>query len=50
MKLELNDDHFVTVHGCDFEKGIVYASGTRDPSSESMLHYAIYLARKRSAP
>jgi L-fuculose-phosphate aldolase len=27
------------------DKGIVYASGTRDPSSESMLHFAIYRAR-----
>jgi L-fuculose-phosphate aldolase len=44
-KDRLADDRFVTVHGCDMEKGIVSASGTRDPSSESMLHYAIYRAR-----
>jgi ribulose-5-phosphate 4-epimerase/fuculose-1-phosphate aldolase len=45
-KDSLTDDRFVTVHCCDLEKGIVFASGTRDPSSESMLHFAIYLARK----
>jgi ribulose-5-phosphate 4-epimerase/fuculose-1-phosphate aldolase len=45
-KDRLTDDKFVTVHGCDLEKGIVSATGTRDPSSESMLHYAIYRARK----
>lgn len=45
-KDRLSDDRFVTVHGCDMEKCIVSASGTRDPSSESMLHYAIYRARK----
>ena len=45
-KDRLTDDRFVTVHGCDLEKGAVSASGTRDPSSESMLHFAIYRARK----
>jgi ribulose-5-phosphate 4-epimerase/fuculose-1-phosphate aldolase len=45
-KDRLPDDRFVTVHGCDMERGIVSASGTRDPSSESMLHFAIYRARK----
>jgi L-fuculose-phosphate aldolase len=44
-KDSLANDMFVTVHGCDMEKGIVSASGTRDPSSESMLHFAIYRAR-----
>jgi ribulose-5-phosphate 4-epimerase/fuculose-1-phosphate aldolase len=44
-KDSLTDDRFVTVHDCDMEKGIVFASGTRDPSSESMLHFAIYRAR-----
>ena len=39
-------DRFVTVHGCDMERGIVYASGARDPSSESMLHFAVYRARR----
>jgi len=45
-KDRLTDDRFVTVHRCDMEEGIVFASGTRDPSSESMLHFAIYRARK----
>jgi len=45
-KDRLADDRFVTVHGCDMERGIVYASGARDPSSESMLHFAVYRARR----
>lgn len=45
LKKELADDSFVTITGCDIEKGIVYADGTRDPSSESRLHYAIYKQR-----
>jgi ribulose-5-phosphate 4-epimerase/fuculose-1-phosphate aldolase len=45
-KDNLTDDRFVTVQNCDMEKGIVYASGTRDPSSESMFHFAIYRERK----
>ncbi|MGE5800296.1 MAG: class II aldolase/adducin family protein [Syntrophaceae bacterium] len=45
-KDRLTDDKFVTVQHCDLENGIVYADGTRDPSSESMLHFAIYHARK----
>jgi len=45
-KDSLTDDKFVTVHRCDLERGMVYASGTRDPSSESMFHFAIYRARK----
>jgi ribulose-5-phosphate 4-epimerase/fuculose-1-phosphate aldolase len=44
-KDSLTDDKFVTVHGCDMEKGIVFSSGTRAPSSESLLHFAIYRAR-----
>lgn len=45
-KDRLPDDRFVTVHGCDMERGIVSVSGTRAPSSESLLHFAIYHARK----
>jgi ribulose-5-phosphate 4-epimerase/fuculose-1-phosphate aldolase len=45
-KDRLTDDKFVTVQNCDLTNGIVYANGTRDPSSESMLHFAIYRARK----
>ena len=44
-KDHLADDKFVTVHGCNLETGIVRASGVRDPSSESMLHFAIYSRR-----
>lgn len=45
-KDRITDDRFVTVHGCDMETGAVSASGTRDPSSESMLHFAIYRSRQ----
>jgi ribulose-5-phosphate 4-epimerase/fuculose-1-phosphate aldolase len=45
-KDRLSNDKFVTVNGCDLDNGTVFASGTRDPSSESMLHFAIYFARK----
>jgi ribulose-5-phosphate 4-epimerase/fuculose-1-phosphate aldolase len=44
-KDSLTDDKFVTVHRCDLERGLVYASGARDPSSESMFHFAIYRER-----
>jgi ribulose-5-phosphate 4-epimerase/fuculose-1-phosphate aldolase len=45
-KDRLSDDAFVTVHACDFDLNVVYASGMRDPSSEAMLHGAIYRRRK----
>ncbi|MBI5218476.1 MAG: class II aldolase/adducin family protein [Bacteroidia bacterium] len=45
LKNALENDSFVTVTNCDIEKGIVYAKGIREPSSESMLHYAIYKQR-----
>jgi len=35
-------NRFVTVDRVDFERGIVYARGSRQPSSESMVHSAIY--------
>jgi len=41
----LPDNGFVLVKDCDFENGIVTAVGEREPSSESMLHFAIYQAR-----
>jgi len=44
-KDRLTDDRFVTVRGCDLNRRIVYAEGDWDPSSESMMHYAIYRAR-----
>lgn len=39
------NDRFVTVPRVDLRKGIVYAIGSRKPSSEAMVHYAIYHAR-----
>jgi ribulose-5-phosphate 4-epimerase/fuculose-1-phosphate aldolase len=45
MKGDLNDDCFVTVEECDFENRVIYANGTRLPSSESMMHYAVYKQR-----
>ena len=44
-KDRLTDDKFVTVSDCDLSRGVVYATGLRDPSSESMMHYAIYQRR-----
>ncbi|HBX52316.1 MAG TPA: hypothetical protein DEH02_14725 [Bacteroidales bacterium] len=46
LKCSLQDDCFVMVENCDFSNGIVYASGVREPSSEAMLHFAIYDKRK----
>jgi len=40
------DDRFVTVPRVDLKSRIVYSRGMRDPSSESMIHYAIYKNRK----
>ena len=39
-------DSFVMVPGVDFKERIVYAYGAKEPSSESMLHSAIYKKRK----
>lgn len=46
LKDNPTEDAFVRVHTCDYDRGIVHASGTREPSSESMLHFEIYKARK----
>ena len=46
LKNVLFDDCFVKVSSVDLKKGIVYAHGVREPSSESMLHFAIYRQRK----
>lgn len=40
------DDCFAKVDFCDFKRGIVNAHGPKNPSSESMVHYAIYKKRK----
>ncbi len=45
LKDNLTAEAFVRVHTCDFEQKIVRASGVREPSSESMLHFEIYRAR-----
>lgn len=39
----LENRDFVQVDEVDFDKGIVFAQGERLPSSESMIHYALYL-------
>jgi len=46
MKDNPTEDMFVTVHSFDTIKGIACASGVKNPSSESMLHYVIYSKRK----
>jgi len=46
LKDNLTADAFVRVHDCDSDRGIVRASGMREPSSESMLHFEIYKARR----
>ncbi len=44
-KFGLKDQAYVKVLSVDFENKIVKAEGTKEPSSESMLHYAIYQQR-----
>lgn len=39
------ENPFVRVVSCDLDNQIVQAEGTREPSSESLLHFAIYRAR-----
>jgi len=46
LKDDLTDDSFVTVRSYDPAKGIIFASGTKEPSSESVLHFSIYSKRK----
>ncbi len=41
----LDDDKFVLVTSCDLQHAKVFAYGTRQPSSESMMHYSLYKAR-----
>ncbi|MCK4654033.1 MAG: S-methyl-5-thioribose-1-phosphate isomerase, partial [Candidatus Cloacimonetes bacterium] len=45
LKNSLTDDSFVEVTNCNFKNKIIYANGTHEPSSESMLHFAIYKVR-----
>ena len=41
----LKAENFVQVESCNFFKKTVYCHGIREPSSEAMLHYAIYQNR-----
>lgn len=45
LREALANDCFVKVTHCDMREFTVFAAGTRHPSSESMLHYAIYKQR-----
>ncbi|MCK4311794.1 MAG: S-methyl-5-thioribose-1-phosphate isomerase [Candidatus Cloacimonetes bacterium] len=45
LKNSLTNNSFVEVVNCDFENKTIYVNGTREPSSESMLHFAIYKIR-----
>jgi ribulose-5-phosphate 4-epimerase/fuculose-1-phosphate aldolase len=45
LKENLENHQFVQVERCDMNQKVVYARGCRKPSSESMLHYAIYQQR-----
>jgi ribulose-5-phosphate 4-epimerase/fuculose-1-phosphate aldolase len=46
LKDTLTDKSFVMVSSVDLYKGIVYYHGAKKPSSESMLHFAVYDKRK----
>jgi ribulose-5-phosphate 4-epimerase/fuculose-1-phosphate aldolase len=45
LNRRLSASDFVTVWDIDFTKQMVYAEGLCEPSSESMLHFAIYKMR-----
>ncbi|MBR9676712.1 class II aldolase/adducin family protein [Candidatus Woesearchaeota archaeon] len=40
-----DNNNFVTVNKVDLEQGIVYSIGSREPSSEAMVHAAVYNTR-----
>jgi len=42
---DLRDEDFVEVEKVDLQQKKIYINGFRDPSSETMLHYAIYQKR-----
>ncbi len=46
LKDTLSEDSFVIVHSYDNESRTIFASGTREPSSESVLHFGVYAARR----
>jgi ribulose-5-phosphate 4-epimerase/fuculose-1-phosphate aldolase len=43
-KCKLSPDDFVVVEKCDIQNKQVFVRGNRKPSSESMMHFAIYKA------
>ena len=45
LKDQLGNDKFVRVEACDLEKKQVQVKGLIEPSSETILHYAIYKQR-----
>ena len=45
LKDRLTAEAFVRVHDCSLDQRTVHARGTREPSSESILHFEIYKAR-----
>lgn len=46
LKDNLTNNCFVKVVNCDFKNNLILAQGSREPSSESLLHFAIYQKRK----
>jgi len=46
LKENLTNESFTVVHSYDAAKKTLYASGPHEPSSESILHHAIYRMRK----
>ncbi|MCF7813695.1 MAG: DUF559 domain-containing protein [Candidatus Cloacimonetes bacterium] len=46
LKCDLANDCFVEIIDCDFENQNIKVIGTREPSSETMLHAVIYNKRK----
>lgn len=46
LKDSLLNKCFVRVSRVDLDKGLVYSRGIKEPSSESLLHFAIYRKRK----
>ncbi len=46
LKDKLSADCFAKVLSCNLKKGIVYAAGIKEPSSETLLHFAIYRERR----
>jgi ribulose-5-phosphate 4-epimerase/fuculose-1-phosphate aldolase len=45
LNSELNSDNFIQVNSCDLENNLVFTVGAGEPSSETLLHNAIYESR-----